>query len=365
MMRCDLYLYSNSWHLAQVLAGFRELHRMGALRIIENIGSSPSSSRVASTPWERSRDSLLRVVLNGETVLCYDTHDSDRLDEQALEEVDYYFKRGFLAEHRRRHNGAKVFPLGLFYPVYSTSPDFSRARRVLAFASGFERLKRLIKSLVLQEQRNVRDFVPLPRLTQVPRVLFLARVWDPMEVECHQWRHDREQLNDMRVRCIRALRRELGTRFVGGLEPTEFAVKAYPDCIAENPQWCRHYLAFQRGFPIGVATTGLHGSIGCKFAEYVAQAKAIVSEPLRFEVPGDLAPDSHYLEFSSPEHCVEAAVCLIEDHSLRIEQMINNYRYYHAYLRPDSLVLKTLAIAISSTAAKRAEVMRSIAWGEF
>ena len=97
-----------------------------------------------------------------------------------------------------------------------------------------------------------------------------------------------------------------------------------------------------REFPIGIATTGLHGSIGWKLAEYVSYSKAIVTEKLNYRVPGHFEKELNYLDFVSPEGCVESAARLFQNYSLRCQLMINNYRYYQSYLRPDSLVLNTL-----------------------
>jgi hypothetical protein len=105
-------------------------------------------------------------------------------------------------------------------------------------------------------------------------------------------------------------------------------------------------------FPICIATTGIHGSIGWKIAEYVSYSKAIVTERLNYRVPGNFEKELNYLEFVSPEDCVESAVRLFQDYKLRCQLMINNYRYYQSYLRPDSLVMNTLAIAISSPVSK-------------
>ena len=92
-----------------------------------------------------------------------------------------------------------------------------------------------------------------------------------------------------------------------------------------------------------MATTGLNGSNGWKLGEYVALSKAVISEPLVFQVTGDFAKEKNYLEFTDPEKLVTAATRLFDDKTLRLALMINNYRYYQAYLRPDALILNTLA----------------------
>ena len=102
-------------------------------------------------------------------------------------------------------------------------------------------------------------------------------------------------------------------------------------------------------FMIFQATTGLHGSVGWKFAEYVAFAKAIVSEPLNCEVPGDFKPGQNYLTFRSPTELVEQASTLFSDNALRHALMTNNARYYLGYVRPDALVLNSLLAALSAS----------------
>jgi hypothetical protein len=95
-------------------------------------------------------------------------------------------------------------------------------------------------------------------------------------------------MNDLRAGCIRALRRRFGRQFLGGFQRSDYACKHYPDCVvdASVSTLRRDYLKCLKSYCIGIATTGLYDSIGWKFAEYAALSKAIVSEPLRFELPG-------------------------------------------------------------------------------
>ena len=92
-----------------------------------------------------------------------------------------------------------------------------------------------------------------------------------------------------------------------------------------------------------MTTVGLNGSNGWKLGEYVAFSKAIVTEPLRFRVIGDFEKEKNYLEFVNPEELIESVTRLYEDRNLRMAIMMNNYRYYQSYVRPDALVLNSLA----------------------
>ena len=156
-------------------------------------------------------------------------------------------------------------------------------------------------------------------------------------------------INDVRAGCIRALREKFGERFFGGAVPDEFARKNFPDCLVSDPEITRfgNYIRKMQQFPIGIATTGLHNSIGWKFAEYIAFSHAVVSEKLHYEAPG-LMKDTHYLEFTTPGECVEAVGRLMDNRQMRTEMMFANHRYYENYLRPDKLVWNALEIALNA-----------------
>jgi hypothetical protein len=103
-----------------------------------------------------------------------------------------------------------------------------------------------------------------------------------------------------------------------------------------------------REFPICVATVGLNGSNGWKLAEYVAASKAILSEPLVYEVPGEFTHEKNYLQFQTPDELVETAVKLIEDAELRSSMMHANRQYFREYVRPDAMVRNSLKIALAA-----------------
>jgi hypothetical protein len=67
---------------------------------------------------------------------------------------------------------------------------------------------------------------------------------------------------------------------------------------------------------------------------------------LVYAVPGDFGSGRNYLEFTSPEECVDGAVRLIEDATLRRQIMRNNAAYYRDYLRADILVKNALTRAL-------------------
>lgn len=189
-----------------------------------------------------------------------------------------------------------------------------------------------------------------PDYSSEPRILFMVDAWDPFDdpKRPREIIEERQHINDVRAECIRRLRNEFGERFYGGFRHNEYAVSNFKELLVEDVSLTARgqYLEYLRSFPICVATTGLHGSIGWKFAEYIAFSKAIIAETLNYELPGRIDDGVNYLSFKSPQGCVEAAARLYADHELRHRMMAANFRYYCGHLRPDALVLNTLLTAL-------------------
>jgi hypothetical protein len=156
----------------------------------------------------------------------------------------------------------------------------------------------------------------------------------------------------MRAECVLRLREELGDKFFGGIEHSPYAQQHFEAALLpDNADSARsRYLNLLRKHSIGVTTTGLHGSIGGKLAEYVAFAKAIVTEPLHYEVPGDFREGRNYLTFTSAAECASQVARLMHDWELRHSMMQNNWNYYRSFLRPDKLVRNALTAATPAVA---------------
>jgi hypothetical protein len=188
-----------------------------------------------------------------------------------------------------------------------------------------------------------------PDFQAAPNVLFLVAAYDPYDdpARSQEKIDDRIAVNETRARCIRLLKDALGPRFTGGFGHGKFALEHYADLVVSPESTSQKgYLRTLKSFPICVASTGLHGSAGWKLAEYVAFAKAVLSEPLVYDLPGGFASGRNYIEFTSPEECVAGAVRLIEEPALRRQIMQNNAAYYRDYLQPDALVKNALTKAL-------------------
>ncbi len=360
-INCKLIVHSAaSLPLQQLYTGFLLLQQNGTLKLDQVF--SKTKNLINPTKPQHLRDARnthLSVILDGKIKLHYDTHDSWEIDEEFLNEADFYFKRSYCPASLAYLDSQqkKNMPLGLNYPLYPDTWDIFGLKRNLTLSSGMAKLVEVYRTLNLSSHflftPRLRLMQSFPNYNLNPKVLFMVRAWDPNEYPNSSPDKilQREQINHTRASCIKVLREEYGDDFYGGFSHTKFAVENYRDCLVPNREISskRNYIEFQKNYPIAVATTGLHGSTGWKFAEYIAFSKAIVSEKLNYNVPGRLEEEKNYLLFSSPDNCLNQVRRLFSDHHLRNSMMINNALYYLSYLRPDVLVANTILTALSQS----------------
>src|SRR5439155_9045955 len=101
-------------------------------------------------------------------------------------------------------------------------------------------------------------------------IFFQTRLWQPDSTS-----DDAEQINLERVTLVRALREAFGTAFIGGMIPTEYAARCFPDTLTTHPTDRWSYIDLNKRSLIGIYARGLHGSIAFKMAEYLAASKCI------------------------------------------------------------------------------------------
>lgn len=332
-----------SEHTYQVITGMIMLARAKLIDLELSVGPSRAAG---ISPH------ILTAVVDRRLRLTYDMLDGYNLGQESTERElsrsDFYFKRSFDAEVHRDYAGAeRIYRYGFNYAVMTRHTIFRRLEWVHTPRSARE----ITKWALGRDFLTVEDFEKLPRPASAnPQVVYLTRIWDPSEVGPGIEAEYLEQMNALRADCIRALRRELGARFVGGLAPTRYANERYPDCVLDSALRRTHFISLLKKSDIGIATRGLFRSNGWSLAEYVASATGIVAETLSYAVPGSFAGGTNYLEFATARECVEQAVELIENPELLRRMKVANYLYYHSYLRPDRLILNTLLTALDRSA---------------
>ena len=363
---CRLICHSPGPHVQQIYTGLSMLHRSGLIDLTQELRPQRPARYGVAHHLRNAVAAHTTVVLNDAVTVHYDMHDAQEIDVRDLDMCNQYFKRSFCSSYVSGlpHGAEKVLPFGLNYQVLPAFADWFAARRALGLPRGA--MGRMFSLQEALDARNWRRFYPrvremesLPDQTLAPRVLFLVTAHDPLDDPDRSRAkiEERTRANESRAQCIRLLRKELGAMFLGGFSHSQYSMRRYRDCLTADARVAEKesYIRTLKSHSICVATTGLHGSIGWKFAEYVACSKAILSERLTYAVPGDLTPGRNFLEFGSPTECVELAHRLIENRDLRDAMMTRNFEYYRASLRPDVLMLNSLTTALATAARRETE----------
>ena len=298
---------------------------------------------IDTQPSDRALPDIVRTTVNGLFILIYDINDKPTIHTDLLDTVNLYFKRSYSKELHTSIS-SKIRPYGLNHFVASSSWEIDQFQRITRYYKGFTLLKELLHYLLRRGFPNTSKFGVWPDLECPPKVLFMVRLWPLGHIHNDLSIEAIQEINNNRVDCIRMLKSKLGEdNFFGGLQRDEYSEDYAPDLILDSSTTKRsNYFDIISKHSICISTTGLHGSIGWKLAEYVGLSKAILSEPLVYEVPGDFSADKNYIEFSDPEDCAEKAKYLLENKDVVDSMMIENYKYYHKYQRPDSLILNSL-----------------------
>ncbi|MBO1512353.1 glycosyltransferase family 1 protein [Metabacillus bambusae] len=354
---CYIKVGEVSLHLYQVIAGFILLERQGIIKL--NIEIMKNTVQV-QTP-----NNMVEVIINNDIRIIYDLNDGyDNLlneDEnyldfmnKLLDRCDFYFKRSYSTKQNiNLKHPNKIYPLGLNYMV-TTSRNI--AHRPFPLDPVKEKVKKLIRMLPFSEFYNgnykLETFQDIPRKQSNPKILFMARLWEVTKEDFEKnpkKGEERKYINQVRAECIRLCQKEFGEKFFGGVNASPFSLENYSDIVISDKKITKrnNYLKKVKESTICISTMGLHESIGWKFGEYVAASKAIVSEQLHYELPGDFLEHKNYLSFNSPEQCVERIYSLLENENYRYQMMVDNFEYYHKYVRADRLILNSILTVLN------------------
>ena len=74
----------------------------------------------------------------------------------------------------------------------------------------------------------------------------------------------------------------------------------------------------------------------------VAAGRAIVTEPLRYTLPGGFEEGKNYKTYTSPAQCEEQLRQLLADPAAILAMAQHNAAYYQAWLRPEQQVRQAL-----------------------
>lgn len=341
LFNCDVE-FLPSPHLMQIYTGFFKLRDLGIidLKLKPKLNGNPSKGTV-------------KAKINNKDVI-YDALDGYNWIQDSIEknleyfhtysQVDYYFKRSYHKEllgHKAER--CELFPLGLNYNVQPESDFLHLSQSLYNRIKHFIKQSKLLKKIFNKGFLYTKDFEYYPIRQKNNKILFVTRLWNPEDVTLEHTKKERVEANRMRVECIKACKSKYGQNFTGGLILNEFTTKQYNElAIPQSLTKKQNYVQLVKEHNICVTTTGLHNSIGWKFGEYVAASRAIVSEPLMYDLPGNFEIRKNYLEFTNPDDLLNNIDTLISNRELVQQMMQNNFQYYQAYVKPEILVLNTL-----------------------
>lgn len=320
---CRIRLGSVAPHLSQLCAGFTMLQQRGLLKLdhceLTNFCSE----------FLYPHNFVLEAEFDDGTVVAYDVEDGYTGLQQAelfdtqLSRVTRYFRRSYDHRQHSGRNRTKVRPLGLNFHVTCPGnffdellPQPSTARHADEFVS--HNSYPYYQALFVAQLLNP-DHMPYPLLDEI---------------------HTQNQL---KMDMLRACRAEFDERFWGGLEPSDYANACAPDLVlpAEACTKEAHLRRLRENY-VCITTQGLHGSNGWLMAECCAAGRAIIAQPLRFEPQGNFTRAQNFVVYNNVEECLRRVREVLRSTSAVHRMEAANAAYYHAHVRPDSLVLQTL-----------------------
>lgn len=353
MTNIDVYFSPNCSHISRLLTGFHMLEQSGFFRIHFIIDS-----------FERLPDvAVVEADINGNRI-AFDLGDrwalADEKGRQYLKSVNAYFARGYTTETDivnppvDSDDFKKVYPFGFDY--YASFPGNPVDKRTL---SARQRFVRFVKEFAGYNRCMYPDYFEgkADRKDKDFKILFYTRLWDPASIPAlsnpnedsvayrnymvNEW----QGINESRIQIIRVLSKEYGRFFSGGIQRSALAESMCPDLILPTSAVRKKsYLDKMKSSDICIGSMGLHKSTGWKTGEYIAAARAIVAEKLKYDVPGNFDDGMHYIPFSTADQCVEAVGRLYRNPDLIYQMKKANEDYYQKYLKPDVQILNALQI---------------------
>lgn len=353
-------------HVSQILAGYKMLADRKLLKIKKAI---PYSNFRSEGNYEHN--SIVEVDFGGK-IIAYDMadgyqsiHRKDVFDFQ-LERLHFYFKRSYYPDfHKNMKNSEKVRPLCLNYLCSCKGNPYDNY-----YFSKYSMAE--LKSYAVHQnnkKNNTYDYSIFESNFEEYKnynLLFLTRIWDSSGIsaqgiqatypyfteseakeEAEKWKYSLDVATENRLEYIKGLKSHFGDKIITGVSNDDFSRKVCPELIVDESLTRRdNYIRMIKKNYVCLTSEGLHHSIGWKFAEYVAAGKAIITEPLYYEVPYGFSEGVNYLTYNSLSSCIERCEYLLDDVGKIHTMEKANREYYSQHLRPDMLVLDSLKIAL-------------------
>ena len=352
-------------HLCQILAGFEMLKTQKKLSYQVEYNPKYIKETYIHT-------ATIEVKINNEYVVCYDLadgyHSFHNLDyfDNILNNVNFYFKRSSsISINKLLTNKEKIKPLGLNYFVSCRNNRYDKFINTGTTLN--EKIKNYLEYLRYYKRfesefyYNKFENKPVNSLKDY-KLLYNVRLYDSSIISLKgiqtaypslnsqkseqvytTWKNDLETITSQRLELVTALKDNFGSQFIGGISRDDYSVKTAPNLIL--PDELSHkfnYVKMIKQNFICIASKGLHKSIGWKLGEYVAASRAILTDPLEYELPGNFTENNNFLVYNSSKELIEKAKILLTNYDIIHELENNNYKYYNKYVKPDRMVANTL-----------------------
>lgn len=360
-----IYGSKTEFHLSQILAGFQLLSNSKKLKF--EIEFNPEYIKL-----NYIHIATIEVVLNRTYKIVYDLadgyqsfHDFPRFDK-ILDKVDYYFKRSTSNRFNKSLvNKDKIKPLGLNYRVSCRNNDFDKL--INSGTDLFDRVKKYLEYLRYYKRFESEFFYrkfenSIDSAASDYKLLYNVRLYDSSTISLNgikkaytnlddnthdsiynEWKNDLDTVTRQRIAIVRVLKETFGNQFEGGITRDAFSEKLVPDLLLPSDNSNKfNYLKKIKGNYVCISSVGLHQSIGWKFGEYVASSRAILTDSLQYDLPGNFKENTNYLVYNNSNELIDNAKNLIENPNLIHEIEKNNFEYYNHFVRPDKMISNTL-----------------------
>lgn len=332
MIECNLFFCCKKHkirsHEYQAIAGFISLHNQYIIKLKINYDSDVFIPSTNTFLCETHGRKAYYDIEDGTYNLT--SNFIDYLQQNKI----LLFKRAY--DSKLYKEIKNIRPYGLNYNKLINSPIEKIVLRLTE--KGFLSQKHLPHLLIDINDWSMINNTQFKMRAHAINVLFCTRLWDQTYTVSPV-----DELNETRIQTIYALRKAFHKRTIAGVSDSFLSRKMCKDLILPyNITNRKHYLDLVQKSSVCVTTTGLHNSIGWKFAEFVACGKAIVSEPILTSVPGSFCERKNYISFSTPEQLIESCDYLLSHPDERKALEDHNIHYYYHFLRPDMLIWNTI-----------------------
>ncbi len=268
-----------------------------------------------------------------------DAGDGTRLDGPGFDWCDVYAmvnvdSAGLLPQQR-----AKILTLGPSYGIRLWSAGPALFHSLCTYYAGQPQLtwaRTHFANYWRQWHYRLAESAYVPAVSSSDYLFFTGSLW-----------RDEPKTNNARAAFIRACRALPSVRFEGGFAPrTKNDIPGFADLTLAQPYTFPQYLARLQTSAVAFNTPAVLSCLGWKLGEFLALGKAIISTPLRRDLPSPLIHGEHihYVDGSVAE-IQQAVRLLLQNVAYRRHLEQNARRYYDTYLCPVAVVQQICAAA--------------------